>query len=433
MLKRWMAPSVLAVCAGVLTLATLQAQRGGSSGATKVPALTAMDYIEIQQLVARYSFALDTGADNGYMYAHLYTSDGVFNNSKGLDQLAALARGGRRGPFNVRNLSSNAIIKASPEGARGIQYAQAINFGENRKPTELDHFGHYEDVYVKTADGWRYKSRTFVNESHSLPPQSATSRDAAPAPSRSRYGASGGPGIATLAAAHALQRGANARALTALDRIEIQQLVAQANYAIQTGADDGYLYARLFTADGAVDNVVGREQLAMLARGGRSGTRSLSTNVLIEPSIDGATGKQYEVVIKFGDATTPVTLGPTGRYEDIYARTPDGWRFKRREFIASIPTSEAAKAIVRATPPAPGQPPPPPVPAAVPLQPPQRGSGISTLTAMDYLEIQQLVASYGHALDGGLGRLDGGEAYAGLFAPDGVFGRPYTTGHDALV
>ena len=57
----------------------------------------------------------------------------------------------------------------------------------------------------------------------------------------------------------------------------------------------------------------------------------------------------------------------------------------------------------------------------------------TTLTPTDYLEIQKLVASYGQALDSGIGREDNGEAYAGLFAADGIFGRPYTTGRDALV
>jgi hypothetical protein len=127
-----------------------------------------MDHLEIQQLLARYSFALDTGADNGYMYADLYTPDGTFNKTNGREELAKLARGGRRGPANVRNLMSFPIVTPSAEGATGILYAQAINFGESGKPTELDHFGHYEDVYVKTAVGWRFKSRTFVNESGSL-------------------------------------------------------------------------------------------------------------------------------------------------------------------------------------------------------------------------------------------------------------------------
>jgi hypothetical protein len=181
---KWKAVVAVVLVAGSVT--GVGAQRSQQrAGAARAPTLTAMDYIEIQQLLARYSFALDTGADNGYMYADLYLPDGVFNKSKGREELAALARGGRRGPTNVRNLGSFPIIKPSPEGATGIQYAQAINFGENRQPTELDHFGHYEDVYVKTADGWRFKSRTFVNESGSLraaPTQSGGAAATAPQP-----------------------------------------------------------------------------------------------------------------------------------------------------------------------------------------------------------------------------------------------------------
>ena len=51
----------------------------GTSGIAQAPMkLTAMDYIEIEQLVAKYSRALDTCANNGYDYADLYTPDGVF-------------------------------------------------------------------------------------------------------------------------------------------------------------------------------------------------------------------------------------------------------------------------------------------------------------------------------------------------------------------
>ena len=153
------------------------------------PTLTAEDYVAIQQLVARYSHALDTGADNGYMYADLYTPDGNFGKTQGRDELAKLARGGRRGPMNVRNMGTFEVIKPSPEGARGHVYMQAINFGERDKktPTETDHFGRYEDVFVKTPDGWRFKSRTYINESGSLKPLSqrtSANTAAAPAPAR---------------------------------------------------------------------------------------------------------------------------------------------------------------------------------------------------------------------------------------------------------
>src|SRR5213594_2576193 len=223
-MSRWKASTALLLFAGGAALAAQGPQRR-ADGATRVASLTPMDYIEIQQLVARYSFALDTGADNGYMYADLYVPDGVFNKSKGREELAALARGGRRGPANVRNLASTPIIRPSPEGATGIHYAQAINFGENRQPTELDHFGHYEDVYVKTPAGWRFKSRTFVNESGSLrsQPTNTSGHVAIVPPPRS----SGSPAPDTLEP----QGGRRAAPLADSDQIEIQQLIAQANYA----------------------------------------------------------------------------------------------------------------------------------------------------------------------------------------------------------
>ena len=72
-----------------------------AASSTSVMALTAMDYIQIKQLVNRYAFALDTGSRNGYDYADLFSPDGVFDSNsrgriQGRDQLAALARGGKK-------------------------------------------------------------------------------------------------------------------------------------------------------------------------------------------------------------------------------------------------------------------------------------------------------------------------------------------------
>jgi hypothetical protein len=46
--------------------------------------LGAADYIEIQQLVARYGYAVDTHADNGYAYADLFTATGRSVRRKGV-------------------------------------------------------------------------------------------------------------------------------------------------------------------------------------------------------------------------------------------------------------------------------------------------------------------------------------------------------------
>src|SRR5262245_60291761 len=72
-------------------------------GATKAATLTALDYIEIQQLVNRYAFAIDNCSSNGYDYADLYTPDGVFywgvgtRKSVGREELAEAAGGGKNG------------------------------------------------------------------------------------------------------------------------------------------------------------------------------------------------------------------------------------------------------------------------------------------------------------------------------------------------
>src|SRR5215469_17948666 len=88
--------AILGLGLGAVTMTSIPA-------ATKVPTLTALDYIEIQQLVNRYAFAIDTCSNNGYDYADLYTPDGVFywgvgsRKSVGREQLAEAAGGGKNG------------------------------------------------------------------------------------------------------------------------------------------------------------------------------------------------------------------------------------------------------------------------------------------------------------------------------------------------
>src|SRR5512138_2856235 len=81
-----------------------------SSWAQKPVELTALDYIQIQQLVAKYARAIDTCSNNGYDYADLYTPDGVFLpmvNGKsvpgiqGREKLAEVSGGGSKGCKNV--------------------------------------------------------------------------------------------------------------------------------------------------------------------------------------------------------------------------------------------------------------------------------------------------------------------------------------------
>jgi hypothetical protein len=142
-----------------------------SSSAPRV--LTALDYIEIQQLVAKYARAIDTCSNNGYDYADLFTPDGAFVPSfsgkpgapvQGREKLAEVSGGGSRGCKNVgwieqgvRHLYVNHIITPTAEGASGVVDMLMIGLGGN--PNKIEYDGYYEDTYVKTARGWRFKQR----------------------------------------------------------------------------------------------------------------------------------------------------------------------------------------------------------------------------------------------------------------------------------
>src|SRR3954462_12103061 len=93
---RQVAPLLLAL---VFSIAVVYA---GPKGGAKAPPLTTQDYIDIQQLIARYAVAIDECTNNGYDYAALYTDDGWFSASRngrpgtkwqGRDKLAEAARG----------------------------------------------------------------------------------------------------------------------------------------------------------------------------------------------------------------------------------------------------------------------------------------------------------------------------------------------------
>jgi hypothetical protein len=140
---------------------------------------TAQDYQEIQQLINRYAYGIDTCANNGYDYANVFTTDGVFidNNSdegykaggrvlaKGRDALATLVGGGERGCktklvwTDWSHLMLNHEITPTAEGAKGRIYL--VQLGMNGPGTVARHGG-YEDTYVRTPEGWRIKQRMHV-------------------------------------------------------------------------------------------------------------------------------------------------------------------------------------------------------------------------------------------------------------------------------
>ena len=357
MLTRWTRPLGRATVAiAVIVLAPApDAQRAATR--QKAAALTPMDYIEIQQLVARYGYALDTGAPEGTGndYSGLFTSDGEFvgpgipDNTQGSEKLAALARltpgRGRRGPTYVSHFLLNHLIEPTPEGARGKVYIFIINFGENGSGGSFSMAGHYEDEYRKTPAGWRFRRREFVRGKvarGAAEPVPGPAVVASPAPAKTAAGAKG--------------------TLTPMDYVEIRKLVANYAYALDTGADNGYRYADLFAPGGVVfGGVTGRENIAALARREPHGpdyVRHFLTNVVIEPTAEGARGRQYLAVIDVGENGKPSAFFLGGKYEDTYVRTPGGWRFKTRTLVRAIGAAPPARGSTPSSGSAPGSAPP---------------------------------------------------------------------------
>ncbi len=165
----------------------------GQGGVT-LQELTALDYFQIQQLVAKYARFIDTCSNNGYDYADLYTADGAFRaerngkvsaGSVGREKLAEVSGGGSRGCKNVgwikqgvRHLYVNHIITPTAEGATGTVDMLMIGLGGD--PNKIEHDGFYEDTYVKTAQGWRFKERIHHVRLAGMPPAPPAAPDSAP-------------------------------------------------------------------------------------------------------------------------------------------------------------------------------------------------------------------------------------------------------------
>ncbi|HEV7715864.1 MAG TPA: nuclear transport factor 2 family protein, partial [Steroidobacteraceae bacterium] len=160
---------------------TRLAPAAGAPPANGVMKLTTQDYTEIEQLIARYPFGIDACSNAGNDYADLYTPDGEFAVSNqwggggtrtfvttGREALARVA-GGREGKcvdpksspgYGISHITVNNVITPTATGAAGKSYLLAIGIGKD--PTQIERQGGYEDVYVKTPAGWKFKTRTHV-------------------------------------------------------------------------------------------------------------------------------------------------------------------------------------------------------------------------------------------------------------------------------
>lgn len=153
-----LAAAVVFSCAGFVSAQPTGAARRSSGAAGAAPALSTQDYIDIQQLYARYALLIDTGDAEGW--ANTFTPDGVFNNStRGHDALVQFVHDWRdkRNGVNMRHWYTNLVLTPAAGGATGSVYMFLLDVG--KKPPAPSASYRYEDVLVKTTSGWRFKTR----------------------------------------------------------------------------------------------------------------------------------------------------------------------------------------------------------------------------------------------------------------------------------
>lgn len=161
------------------------------AGSQTAGALTAQDYIEIEQLTGGYPYKIDKCTNSGYDYADQYTDDAVFGVSsewggqgkvwyRGREQLAEAGGGGKGGckqrpvvpgRVSTHHIVTSQTITRTPSGAMGRSTLLAL--GVHGDPTAIEWQGGYEDTYVKTSKGWKFKSRFHTWPGHDWPDTAA--------------------------------------------------------------------------------------------------------------------------------------------------------------------------------------------------------------------------------------------------------------------
>lgn len=119
--------------------------------------LSTQDYVEIEQLYARYNHAIDSGDAAGW--AATFVADGKFQQLAGTEALKGFVRNWveARNGANLRHWNSNLLITPSADGANGAVMLMLLNVGA--KPAAIAATGMYTDKLVRTDAGWRFASR----------------------------------------------------------------------------------------------------------------------------------------------------------------------------------------------------------------------------------------------------------------------------------
>jgi hypothetical protein len=125
--------------------------------------LTAQDRAEIQELFARYAWALDMGDTDGFVA--VFTKDGVFDGTKytqGEEALRVLGEEIKHGPraIGLQHWSGNSVYEGDDSRVVVRSHCTAPRRLEGGVHT-LVYVGYYIDECVKVDGKWLIKSRRY--------------------------------------------------------------------------------------------------------------------------------------------------------------------------------------------------------------------------------------------------------------------------------
>lgn len=117
--------------------------------------LGTQDYIDIEQLYSSYNHAIDSG--DAEAWAGTFTPDGTFNKFTGHDQLVGFIQTWKEkmNGGNRRHWNTNLRILPSKDGASASVFLMLVDVSTK----SIVATGMYNDTLVKTAGGWRFKTR----------------------------------------------------------------------------------------------------------------------------------------------------------------------------------------------------------------------------------------------------------------------------------
>ena len=150
----------IAVLVPAVGAAWVSAQQKSSQGPK---ALTAQDHFDIQQLYSKYNQGSDLR--DAEMWLSIWTPDGSFQigpgkpmvGTKELTDFRMSNFKSRKPESKPRHWNSSLVLTPTPDGANGRAYY--VTYETGGKVPVLNSSGYYDDVFVRTPAGWRFKSR----------------------------------------------------------------------------------------------------------------------------------------------------------------------------------------------------------------------------------------------------------------------------------